>query len=124
VRTNAIVGRIISAGGQAMPIAGDLATDGGAAAVYSDAKKAFGGIDILINNAGAYEARPWFAWAMRRLCASICAAACRLASFRCACRSMHAGWHGVAGATSHARGASISPRRHYDMSPFGDSNEP
>jgi len=24
-----------------------------------EANKAFGGIDILINNAGAYEARPW-----------------------------------------------------------------
>jgi len=31
----------------------------GAAAVYMEANKAFGGIDILINNAGAYEARPW-----------------------------------------------------------------
>ncbi len=38
---------------------GDLATDHGAAAVYTEAKKAFGGIDILINNVGAYEARPW-----------------------------------------------------------------
>jgi len=60
VRTDAVVGRIVSAGGQAMTVIGDLATDGGAAAVYSEAKKAFGGIDILINNAGAYEARPWF----------------------------------------------------------------
>lgn len=39
-----------------MPIDGDLATDHGAAAVYTEANKAFGGIDILINNAGAYEA--------------------------------------------------------------------
>ncbi len=38
---------------------GDLATDHGAAAVYTEANKAFGRIDILINNAGAYEARPW-----------------------------------------------------------------
>jgi hypothetical protein len=38
---------------------GDLATDHGAAAVHTEANKAFGGIDILINNAGAYEARPW-----------------------------------------------------------------
>jgi NAD(P)-dependent dehydrogenase (short-subunit alcohol dehydrogenase family) len=34
---------------------GDLATDHGAAAVYTEANKAFGGMDILINNAGAYE---------------------------------------------------------------------
>lgn len=42
-----------------MPVMRDLATDDGAAAVYSEANKTFGGIDILINNAGAYEARPW-----------------------------------------------------------------
>jgi len=50
---------IVSAAGQAMPFHGDLATDHGAAAVYTEANKAFGGIDILINNAGAYEACPW-----------------------------------------------------------------
>jgi len=27
-----------------------------------EANKAFGGIDILINNAGAYEAGPWICW--------------------------------------------------------------
>jgi hypothetical protein len=30
-----------------------------AAAVYAEANKAFGGIEILINDVGAYEARPW-----------------------------------------------------------------
>jgi NAD(P)-dependent dehydrogenase (short-subunit alcohol dehydrogenase family) len=59
-RVRAVVGRITSAGGRAVPITGDLATDDGATAVYSQAKKAFGGIDILINNDGAYEARSWF----------------------------------------------------------------
>jgi NAD(P)-dependent dehydrogenase (short-subunit alcohol dehydrogenase family) len=59
-RVNAVVDLIVSTGGQAIPITGDLATDNGAASVYSKAKLAFGGIDILINNAGAYEARPWF----------------------------------------------------------------
>jgi NAD(P)-dependent dehydrogenase (short-subunit alcohol dehydrogenase family) len=61
VRVNAVVDLIASKGGQAMPITGDLATDDAAASVYSNAKSALGGIDILINNAGAYEARPWFA---------------------------------------------------------------
>jgi 3-oxoacyl-[acyl-carrier protein] reductase len=60
VRVNAVVELIVSKGGQAMPITGDLATDDGAASVYSNAKSALGRIDILINNAGAYEARPWF----------------------------------------------------------------
>jgi NAD(P)-dependent dehydrogenase (short-subunit alcohol dehydrogenase family) len=59
-RVRAVVGRITSSGGHAVPITGDLATDDGAKAVYSQAKMALGGIDILINNAGAYEARPWF----------------------------------------------------------------
>jgi len=52
-------GPIVSAGGPGAAHHGDLATDDGAAAVYTEANKAFGGIDILINNAGAYEARPW-----------------------------------------------------------------
>jgi NAD(P)-dependent dehydrogenase (short-subunit alcohol dehydrogenase family) len=47
-RTHAVVRRIVSAGGQAIPITGDLSTDDGAAVVYSEVKKAFGGIDILI----------------------------------------------------------------------------
>jgi NAD(P)-dependent dehydrogenase (short-subunit alcohol dehydrogenase family) len=59
-RIRGVVDRIAAAGGQAMPVHGDLATDDGAATVYSEARTAFGGIDILINNAGAYEARTWF----------------------------------------------------------------
>jgi len=59
-RIRNVVDRIASAGGKAVAIEGDLATDDGAAEVYSKAKAAFGGIDILINNAGAYEARSWF----------------------------------------------------------------
>jgi NAD(P)-dependent dehydrogenase (short-subunit alcohol dehydrogenase family) len=59
-RIRGVVDRITAAGGQAMPLQGDLATDDGAVAVYSEARMAFGGIDILINNAGAYEARTWF----------------------------------------------------------------
>jgi NAD(P)-dependent dehydrogenase (short-subunit alcohol dehydrogenase family) len=60
VRVNAVGDLIASKGGQAMPITGDLATDDATASVYSNAKSALGGIDILINNAGAYEARRWF----------------------------------------------------------------
>ena len=43
VRVNAVVDLIVSKGGQAMPITGDLATDDGAASVYSNAKSALGG---------------------------------------------------------------------------------
>ena len=59
-RIRGVVDRIAAAGGQAMPVQGDLASDNGTAAVYSEARMAFGGIDILINNAGAYEVRTWF----------------------------------------------------------------
>ena len=50
-RIRDVVDRIASAGGKAVAIEGDLATDDGAVEVYSKAKVAFGGIDILINNA-------------------------------------------------------------------------
>src|SRR5215471_18744725 len=59
-RIRLVVDRIASVSGKAVALEGDLATEDGAAEVYSKAKAAFGGIDVLINNAGAYEARSWF----------------------------------------------------------------
>src|SRR5690349_4787853 len=50
---------IEKAGGTAVVVLGDLATDDGAASVAAKALSAFGGIDILVNNAGAYTERPW-----------------------------------------------------------------
>lgn len=47
------------AGGKAILAIGDLATDDGAKRVVDKALGEFGGIDILINNAGAYEVRGW-----------------------------------------------------------------
>ena len=52
-RTEAVANAIVSEGGQATVAIGDIATNDGAAAVAQAALAAFGGIDILINNAGA-----------------------------------------------------------------------
>ncbi len=43
-----------------MPVRGTWLQAMGRAAVYSEAKKALGGIDTLINNASGYESRLWF----------------------------------------------------------------
>lgn len=62
-RTRAVATEIETAGGQAATALGDLTTDEGAAAVIEAAQRAFGGIDILVNNVGgsASVAHPtWF----------------------------------------------------------------
>jgi 3-oxoacyl-[acyl-carrier protein] reductase len=59
-RAQAVVDSISAAGHQAKVALGDLSTDAGAASVVNAARAAFGGIDILINNAGGYGSRPWF----------------------------------------------------------------
>jgi 3-oxoacyl-[acyl-carrier protein] reductase len=49
----------ISAYGRAVPIVGSIDNDEGAAVVAQGAIAAFGGIDILINNAASYGATGW-----------------------------------------------------------------
>ena len=44
-------------GGKAFGFVGDLSTDKGAANLVKQAQESLGGIDILINNAGAYKNR-------------------------------------------------------------------
>ncbi|MCP1470343.1 NAD(P)-dependent dehydrogenase (short-subunit alcohol dehydrogenase family) [Sphingobium sp. OAS761] len=51
-RTHAVARAIADAGGRSATAIGDLSTDDGADAVANAAVAAFGGIDILINNAG------------------------------------------------------------------------
>ena len=46
-------------GGKAILAIGDLATDDGATRVMDEAVAAFGAIEILVNNAGAYEVHGW-----------------------------------------------------------------
>ena len=59
-RARAVAGTIASAGGRARVVIGDLGNDSGAEKVRDGALAAFGGIDILINNAGGYSAAEWF----------------------------------------------------------------
>lgn len=58
-RTHAVAQAIRDAGGQAIATVADLGSDEAAAAVASTAMDAFGGIDILINNAGGRELATW-----------------------------------------------------------------
>jgi 3-oxoacyl-[acyl-carrier protein] reductase len=50
---------IDAAGGKAIVTIGDLATDEGAKRVVDKALAEFGAIEILVNNAGAYEVHGW-----------------------------------------------------------------
>lgn len=58
-RAQAIAARITASGGKAKVAIGDLGTDAGAATVVKEALAAFGGIDIVVNNAGGYDATDW-----------------------------------------------------------------
>jgi 3-oxoacyl-[acyl-carrier protein] reductase len=55
-----VVEEITQAGGSAAFAIGDVSTDAGADQVAQAAIQAFGGVDILINNAGTYPAKGWF----------------------------------------------------------------
>src|SRR4051812_19411744 len=52
------VDAIIAAGGKAIAVQGDVAKLAQVKGVFDAARKAFGPVDILINNAGIYEFRP------------------------------------------------------------------
>jgi NAD(P)-dependent dehydrogenase (short-subunit alcohol dehydrogenase family) len=54
-----VVREIETAGGRAFAVLGDLGTDAGADQVAGATLKAIGGVDVLVNNAGAFPARPW-----------------------------------------------------------------
>lgn len=50
---------IIEAGGRAVVVIGDLSRDDDANRVVKEALTAFDGIDILVNNVGAFPQKPW-----------------------------------------------------------------
>ena len=56
---NRVVQEITAAGGVAMAAIGDLGSDEETAEVVKVSSSAFGGIDILINNAGTFPMKPW-----------------------------------------------------------------
>jgi 3-oxoacyl-[acyl-carrier protein] reductase len=62
-RAEGVVADIVSNGGEATVALGDLMTPDGMDAVIKTAEQAFGGIDVLVNNAGgsnAATAPGWF----------------------------------------------------------------
>jgi len=58
-RAEKVAARIRDAGGKAKVALGDLSSDEGASAAVESAIAAFGGLDIIVNNAGGFEATDW-----------------------------------------------------------------
>lgn len=61
-RTQAVADQITQAGGQAVAVLGDLATEAGCAAVADAVQHTLGHVDILVNNAGGKTAAGHPAW--------------------------------------------------------------
>lgn len=55
---DAVVGRITAKGGKAVAVQGDVSQQKDIDRLFSETRKAFGRVDILINNAGMYEFAP------------------------------------------------------------------
>ena len=55
----AVAEQIITTGGRALAVACDVADSASVAAMVEQALATFGGVDILVNNAAIYPARPW-----------------------------------------------------------------
>jgi 3-oxoacyl-[acyl-carrier protein] reductase len=53
-----VVSEIADAGGKAIAIQGDVAKASDVERIFSETKKAFGRLDVLVNNAGVYEFAP------------------------------------------------------------------
>ncbi|WP_322752503.1 SDR family NAD(P)-dependent oxidoreductase [Frankia sp. Cas3] len=58
-RAQATADAVVTAGGTAAVVLGDLSDDAAAAQAAADATAAFGGIDILVNNAGTAQDAGW-----------------------------------------------------------------
>lgn len=55
----AVAERIVAAGGQALAVACDVADSTSVDDMVAQSIAAYGGVDILVNNAAIYPARPW-----------------------------------------------------------------
>jgi len=53
-----IVGEINGNGGRAIAVQGHVAREGDVRRLFAETKKAFGRLDVLVNNAGVYEFKP------------------------------------------------------------------
>jgi 3-oxoacyl-[acyl-carrier protein] reductase len=58
-RLREVVDEIVASGGEAVAADVDLAQENAAAAVAAAAQEAFGGADVLVNNAAIYPIGPW-----------------------------------------------------------------
>ncbi len=54
----AVVGRIVSQGGQALAVQGDVSKPDDIARLFAETKRVYGKLDILVNNAGIFEHQP------------------------------------------------------------------
>ena len=55
---NKVVGKITAAGGKAIAVKADVSKQSDVTNLFAETKKAFGKVNILVNNAGVYEFRP------------------------------------------------------------------
>jgi 3-oxoacyl-[acyl-carrier protein] reductase len=53
-----VVGEIKGSGGRAVAVQGDLSEEADVRRLFAETKKAFGRLDVLVNNAGIYEFKP------------------------------------------------------------------
>jgi len=58
-KLDAVVADVTAGGGRAIAVEADIADAGSVAAMTERVVAAFGGIDILVNNAAVYQRRPW-----------------------------------------------------------------
>lgn len=54
----ALVGKIKNKGGQAVAVGGDVSDPGAVVRLFDEAGRAFGGVDVLVNNAGVMQLAP------------------------------------------------------------------
>jgi 3-oxoacyl-[acyl-carrier protein] reductase len=53
-----VVAEIVAKGGKAVAVQGSVAKEADVVRLFEETKKAFGGVDVLVNNAGVYEFSP------------------------------------------------------------------
>jgi len=53
-----VVAEITGSGGKAIAIQGDVAKAGDVERLFAETKRAFGAVDVLVNNAGVYQFSP------------------------------------------------------------------
>jgi 3-oxoacyl-[acyl-carrier protein] reductase len=53
-----VVAEITKAGGKAVAVQGDVAKEADVSRIFAETKKAFGKLDVLVNNAGVYQFAP------------------------------------------------------------------